>query len=510
MQVAGSSRLAVTLAPLVALVALAASAAAQRPAPKPSRPVATPSAAAAVPATAPAPSPFASAQGSVVDSIHNAPLVGASVQVDGTNRGAMTGEDGRYRIDSIPPGPHRITIGHALIDTLGISLVSQPIDFVAGQTETLDLSIPSAERLVSILCPPAVLRAWGPGALIGFVRDPDTGVPAVGSKVQLVYEQADPLGFKKTPRVREVAVDSAGNYRICGVPGDMSGKVQVFSKGVSSGEVPVAVDNGFLGLRSLSIVSQHQVVAVVKTDSIGKSTRFLRGTARVRGKVVNKSGQPLGGARVTVTGTGLTTLSRPNGDFVLDSLPSGTQSVEVRKLGYAATDVPVELTSATPASVRVTMEDFVPTLATMRVEAERDKGLMDVGYLQRKQTGMGFYMDGKQINKDALTFSDAMRVAPGLHVVPTGDGRTYQITSTRDPTGNGCVNFYVDGSYWREMSPGDIDQYVRPDEITAVEVYSSTTAPPQFVPAGQTNCATVVVWTVARTGRAATRKRSSP
>lgn len=511
MQVAGSSKLAAAFAPLAVLVALASSAAAQRPAQKLSKPATTsaPAPAVAAPAVSPAPAPstFAGAEGSVVDSVHNVPLVGASVQIEGTNRGGMTGEDGRYRIDSIPPGAHRIAIGHALIDTLGISLVSQPITFTAGETRTIDLAIPSAERLVSILCPPAVLRAWGPGALIGFVRDPDSGEPAVGTKVQLVYEQADPLGLKKTPRVREVAVDSAGNYRICGVPADMDGKVQVFSKGVSSGEVPATIDNGFLGLRSLSIVSQHRVVAVTKTDSAGKATRFLRGSARVRGKVVNKTGQPLGGARVTVTGTGLTTLSRPNGDFVLDSLPSGTQSVEVRKLGYAATDVAVELNSTQPASVRVAMEDFVPTLATMRVEAERDKGLMDVGYLQRKQTGLGYYMDGKVINKDALTFSDAMRVAPGLHVVPTGDGRTYQITSTRDPTGNGCVNFYVDGSYWREMSPGDIDQFVRPEEITGVEIYSSATAPPQFVPPGSTNCATVVVWTVARTGRSNARKK---
>lgn len=491
MQVAASSKLAA----VVAVFVIASAAAAQ----KPTQPIAQ--------AAAPAPPALATVQGMVVDSIHDAPLVGASVQVEGTTRGAMTGDDGRYRIDSIPPGAHRIVIGHALIDTIGVSLVSPPMQFTAGTTDTIDLAIPSAERLVAALCPPAMLKMWGPGAVVGFVRDPDTGAPAIGSKVQLVYEQADPLGFKKTPRVREVLVDSAGNYRICGVPGDMSGKIQVFSKGVSSGEVPASVDNGFLGLRSLSIVSQRAVVAVVKTDSTGRSTRLLRGTARVTGKVTKKTGEPLSGARVTVEGTGLTTLTRPNGTFVLDSLPSGTQSVEVRKLGYAATEVPVELASARPAAVTVTMEDFIPTLATMRVEAQAEKGLMDVGYLQRKQTGLGYYMDGKQINKDALTFSDAMRVVPSLHVVPTGDGRTYAITSTRDPSGNGCVNFYVDGSPWKEMSPGDIDQFVRPEEITAIEVYQGSTAPPQFVPAGSSNCATVVVWTVAKTNRPGSNRK---
>lgn len=495
MQLTASSRMAVVLA---VLVSLASGAAAQVP----TTPVAPPAT-----DSTPAVAMFASARGFVVDSVHNAPLAGASIQIEGTTRGALTGEDGRYHIDSIPPGAHRLIIGHPLIDTIGISLVSPPMQFTAGVLDTIDLSVPSPERLVSILCPPMVLRMRGPGALIGFVRDPDTGAPAVGSKVQLVFKQSDPLGLRKSDVVREAVVDSTGNYRICGLPADMSGSVQVFTKGVSSGEVPISIDNGFLGLRSLSIISHRAVAAVVKTDSTGRSTRLLRGEARVTGKVTSKAGKPLGGARVTVEGTGLTTLSRPNGTFVLDSLPSGTQTVEVRKLGYAATEVPVELAAARPANVSVTMDDFVATLATMRVEAERDKGLMKVGYLQRKQTGLGYYMDGDRINKNALTFSDAMRVVPGLHVVPVGDGHTYTIVSTRSPTGNGCVNFYVDGSYWQQMSPGDIDQFVRPEEITAVEVYSGSTAPPQFVPAGQTNCSTVVVWTVARTGRLQSTRR---
>ena len=60
------------------------------------------------------------------------------------------------------------------------------------------------------------------------------------------------------------------------------------------------------------------------------------------------------------------------------------------------------------------MSDAVPLLATMRVEAAKDKALSDVGYLQRKQTGMGYFMDGNQINKDAISFADVMRIAPGL------------------------------------------------------------------------------------------------
>ena len=90
-----------------------------------------------------------------------------------------------------------------------------------------------------------------------------------------------------------------------------------------------------------------------------------------------------------------------------------------------------------------------------------------------------------------------MRVSPGLRMDPTGDGRTNRIVDSRSAQG-GCVNFYVDNFPYPEMTPGDIDNFVRPDEVVAVEVYHGSETPAQFVKAGQSSCATIVVWTVAR------------
>jgi hypothetical protein len=383
---------------------------------------------------------------------------------------------------------------HPILDTIGIQLVSDRINFLPGVMVTRDLAIPSAARLASTVCSRAVLQIRGPAVLMGFVHDPDTGKPATGAKVELVYEQSDPLGLKKSNVTRSVNVDSVGNYRICGLPPDMKGKVQVFFNGVSSGEVSTSIDNTFVGLRSLSIVSAHQSVATVKTDS-GKVQTVIRGSARVTGRVVNKQGQPLMGARVSVPGTASVAITRPNGDFVLDSLPSGTQSLEVRKLGYALVDTAVELSMAEPARITVKMNDYVQTLATMRVEAQADRDLSQNGYLERKQTGMGRYIDGKDLRTDAMKFSDVVRQMPNLKIVPLGNGRDYVITSAREPV-TGCVNFYVDGFPFKELEPGDVDQFLRPSDVRAVEVYSGSTVPPQFTQAGQSKCEVVVVWTI--------------
>jgi hypothetical protein len=377
--------------------------------------------------------------------------------------------------------------------------------FAAGQAHDLDLAIPPAEKFAMAICNSAQ-RTLGPAAMVGFVKDADSNSPATGAKVELVYTVTDVIG-RKRQTVRSALADSAGLYRICGLPGDMTGKVQVFRNGVSSGEVPAEVTNGFLALRAFSIASQKQI-AEVKGDS-GKVVKIAQGSARVTGKVVDKTGKPLGGARIMLQGGGAAAVSRPNGEFTLDSLPSGTQALEVRKLGYAAADVPVELSANEPARTTVTLGDFIPTLEVMRVEAAADKALSKVGYLERKNSGMGFFMDGKQINHESLSFSDVMRVAPGLRITPVGDGRSYVITDSRSAS-NGCVNFYVDGTLWQTMQPGDIDQYVRPQELVAIEVYHGSQAPPQFTPPGQSSCAAIVAWTVARVRPDNTNNRKRP
>jgi hypothetical protein len=455
------------------------------------------------PATAPAAPGTASVKGFLIDSVHNAALSKALVVIEGANRSGATDADGHFRIDSIPPGPHRVAVLHPLLDTLGVLMRSPEFNFAAGEVKDLDLSIPSPERLASVFCTSAQ-RSRGPAMMLGFVRDPDSNGPAIGAKVQLVYSEADIIGRTQL-RTREATVDSTGGYKICGIPGDMSGKVQVFRNGVSSGEVPAEVTNGFLALRGFTIVSQHQTMVEIKGDS-GKVKRVARGTARVSGRVLDKKGQPLRDARVALQGGGTVALSRANGEFTLDSLPSGTQAIEVRKLGYSVTEVAVELSSNNTTPTTVTMSDAVPMLQTMRIEAAQDKALSDLGYLERKHTGMGRFYDGKQINHESMSFSDVMRIDPGLRISPTGDGRTYMITDARNAAG-GCVNVYVDGTYWEPMTPGDVDSYVRPSEMVAVEVYHGTETPPQFTKPGQSSCATIVVWTLARARPRETNKK---
>jgi hypothetical protein len=440
------------------------------------------------------------ATGVVFDSIRLRPLAGAVVRVDSSNLTATADSDGRFRIEGITPGIHYLRVEHTMLDTLGIALRSAAESFTAGGTWSGELATPSSERLIEILCS-AAWRARGPAALMGRVREADTGKPATGAKVSLVwYEVEISGGVRRAPRVREATVTADGTYRICGLPSQVDGRVQVLRGALTSGEIAISFGQDLLGLRSMSIAPPGQVVtvAVTSSDSARRPTRVALGNARLTGKIVNRSGQPLVGARVSVDGTDRVAISRTGGDFVLDSLPVGTQTVTARLLGYAPNEVAVELSSREPRAVTVRLEVFVPVLEAVRVTATRERALDDVGFTRRKRGAAGWFMDADAISsRNALQFTDLMRSAPGIRVSQSNGQQI--IESSRDPM-NGCVNVWLDGSMWRQMSPGDIDQFVKPYELGAVEVYSPTTTPAEYQEAGR-SCSTIIAWTTRRLDR---------
>jgi hypothetical protein len=474
--------------------------AAQRPTPR--TPVKT-----APPKPAPTPAVVAPPttgylQGVVMDSLHGQPLAGALVTVEGAARMAIADSLGRFLIDSIKPGAYRVLVDHPMLDTLGISLVTPPLTVGANELTHTVIPVPTGEYLANVFCTPA-RRALGPGALVGRVREPDSDVAALGARVSLVWYDPDPPGLpsnlrltKRPPRVREATVGADGTYRLCGLPEKYEGKLQAQRKdGGATAEVPVVQDGGLLALRSMSVAA---LPAVATKDSAGtRAAPQPRGTARVLGRVLNRNGAPVAGARVGLMGTSAATITRANGDFVLDSLPAGTQALVVRQIGYRPTEQAVDLSSRTPARVTVQLGAFVPELSPVEVVSRRDEGLQKVGYLDRKRTSAGGYFLGPdQLEKrNAQKFSDILRTTPGIRVQEQ-NGQA-MITSSRSAQGNGCVTMIVDGAQWQQLEPGDLDSFVQPGEVAAIEVYNGAAVPAQFATPGQ-DCAAVVVWTKTR------------
>ena len=444
---------------------------------------------------------FASISGSVVDSVHGVvPLVGATVQIGTTNRKGVTDANGRFTIDSIPAGQHSLMLVHPLLDTLAISIATREVPFQAGAPLAVELAVPSAQRVIEIHCA-AAWRARGPAAMVGKVLDADNDTPLVGAKVSLVWEQLSLTTLKKEPVVRTATVNADGTYKICGLPAGIAGNVQAEFSGKKTAEVSVTMDEtnplGFQSLRIGTVVvaettadSTARVTAVARGDS---APPRLRGPSRLTGKVINAAGAPVGNARVEVQGTGAISLSREDGSFGFSDLPSGTQQLVVRQLGFEPVERAVELSARAPQQVTVTLAKVarVQTLAAQEIVASKD-GLETLGFSRRQKIGFGYFMDTEAIDaRQATRMTDLFRSVPSLRVVPSG--MDYVIESARDAQG-GCVKYVVDGSPYNSLFPGDIDRLMPPHQVAAIEVYSGSNTPAEFQSAGNSSCTVIVMW----------------
>jgi hypothetical protein len=457
------------------------------------------------------PAPMATIAGIVYDSVHSAPLADATVTLEGTALGTLTNRLGIFEIDSIPPGSYKVRVEHVLLDSLGIQMMTQPFEVVDKDQKMVSLGIPSAATLVNISCP-AARRALGPSAVIGRLLDADTDRPIEGARVSVAWlEMSLNAGLRKVPRLREALTGPDGVYRICGLPAEFEGTLQAIAKGITTAEVRLKFEGEPLIVQGLKIGNSETVTASAadtaaqrrakETSGAGPSfsaPTLRRGNASLTGKVVSANGQPVVGARVDVVGTPGATLTREGGTFHLDSLPSGTQSVVVRQIGYAPVETPVELSTRAPAQVTVTMSKPATMLNTVVVKADREVGLERVGFIQRKRSGMGHYISSEDLMKRAPNMlTDVFRTVPGLRVSPAGNGMDYVVESSRNAMG-GCVKYYVDGAVWESVFPGDVDRLVPPQEIAAIEIYNGSSTPAQFQAAGASSCASIVIWTKTR------------
>lgn len=450
--------------------------------------------------------------GVAFDSVHMNPLVGALIRVEGTDRQAVADRTGAFVLDDIPPGTWPLKLIHPLLDTLGLQIGTRPIQFPLASEGQVTLATPSAETIVAGSCTAAQRRAWGPSMVMGRVMDADTDSAAVGTKVSIAwFETSLSTMLRPTPRVREATVRADGTYRICGLPARFDATLQGKRNGVTTAEVKISMQGGSLALQSLRIGSAATVqVSETQRDSgdararSGRTTAVAeplkKGPATLVGRVVNAAGSPVKGARIDVQGTAAAALTSESGEFAISGLPSGTQVLVARQLGFAPVEMNVELSARAPYRVNVLMKDPARVLQPMVVKAEREQGLDRVGFNRRMKAGMGQYLTTEQIEqRNPVYLSDLFRTMPGLRVNTTNGAP--QVESTR---GYGsCVNYYLDGSPWQSLYAGDLDQLVPPTEIAAVEVYNGSTTPAEFQQPGQSGCTAVVMWTRTRVNKRA-------
>lgn len=232
-------------------------------------------------------------QGRVLQRGTSTPVAGARVDLTGgagqVSQTAVTDENGAYQFSNLNTGRVRLVVTRA-----GYFDASRQITVTQGRTVTADFQLR--------------LRASQLASLSGTVTDTN-GTAIRGAVVTL--SGGTSTGMSDT-------TDSRGRYSITRIIPDTY-TVTVSASGFNSTTGTAALDQGGASVLNFSLTA------------IGAST------AGITGLVVDGNGQPIIGARVTITGgpvTGRTSTTDGNGQYQLLNLPAGTYTLRVNATGF--------------------------------------------------------------------------------------------------------------------------------------------------------------------------------
>jgi hypothetical protein len=428
---------------------------------------------------------FGFIRGVVYDSLLHAPLDSARVYINGTAISTMTDAGGRFRLDSVPAGRQVIAFEHEDLDSAGFATNLRRIDVAASRVTVVDLSVPSLETMHRAACPnglrPGVRDS---GIVYGSVTNVRTGARLARARVAVSWVRAgrgpDGRLLVTRPDVQS-ATDSLGNFYLCGVPSEYVVTVAASAGLFTSGRTELLLGRRGIARRDLAL----SLDSLQLPDSIG----LRHGTAVVMGRVLDEQDVPRPSARMSVDEAAGETFSDTDGRFALPGLPSGSQMLMARMIGYSAVHVPIKLRDHDTTLVTIHLR-AVTVLDTMRITATSRQAQIDLEDLQlRQRQGLGYFLSEEQVRR-RQSMRSVVQGLPGMYI----EGRSvFQFTIQTLVSGKPCpAAVYVDGL----QTTTDAIQSYRPDQLISVEWYPhGSQAPMKYQPMVNAECAVLLLWT---------------
>lgn len=214
-------------------------------------------------------------------------------------------------------------------------------------------------------------------------------------------------------------------------------------------------------------------------------------TYRFTGVVTDPSREPIPDAEVIVltpASAGRSTATDTRGRFNLGEFTAGPLSLRVRRLGYEARVVDVQVgLGGQNTSIEIALMIIPAELANVFVSGA--PGRLNEFFERRQKRGaFGRFLDHEEIRRKGPTHaSDLFRNVPGVSVKtnPSG-GNAIRIRNCQPMV-------LIDA----QRSPGaELDEVISPGDIAAIEFYpSSAGVPAQYLERGNRLCGLILVWT---------------
>ncbi len=248
--------------------------------------------------------------GIVYDSTTSAPLAEARVAVMGTSAIGNTGENGEFRLDSVPEGEHTLMFFHQRLGTLGVAGSTQQVVVRGESVAEAYLAIPSRETILTAWC--SAETNLGNTSIGGVVTDALTSVPLPGARVVAL---GDRVGVMQRRRVvAEARTGNSGEFRLCGLDADT--ELSITATFGTNATLPVEI--------------------VRAGPHVMDMTIHISDPVTINGTVMDYATRaPLPGAQVRLVGTNHDAITNAEGRFAFAGIPPGRQIIQTDNLGYA-------------------------------------------------------------------------------------------------------------------------------------------------------------------------------
>jgi hypothetical protein len=227
--------------------------------------------------------------------------------------------------------------------------------------------------------------------------------------------------------------------------------------------------------------------------------------------VYTTDGDAIEGAEVVDEASKTSALTTKTGTVSLSFLPEGATLVRIRKVGFAATTMLVNISAADTLPVMVMLKtgatELEKVVTTDTARRFISPGLR--GFQERMAKGGGYFIDAKELRKwDSGPITPALRNLPGIEIIcirTNGPrrGECYASNKRAPATSadHDCpVDIYMDGALFFQAVGasaqfGNDLQRLQTTQFAGVEYYSGMSrVPPEFNKSGA-RCGVLVLWT---------------
>jgi hypothetical protein len=315
--------------------------------------------------------------GVTFDSLTGLPIRGAFITLG--SRSTLSDSLGRFEFDSVAPGTYRATMQHDQLDSLGLGGITTTV-VVSENMAPVRIATPSIMTMWSRVCPGRAPQ--DSGFVFGTVLDAATKTPVRGAPIIATWidlrSEGRTVGGKEW-RLESTTADD-GSFVLCGVP-----------RGNGGGR------HSHRG----SVVAPSQDMVLSMTSPVRRQDLALPDPAAaargvVRGRVVSDA-KPVPNARVVV-GSSPEVRTADDGQFIVRSVPAGTQQIEVQGIGFTAVTKILNVGGNDTVDVELDVQRVV-RLDSVVVRASAAREQLKRDFDDRRRRGSGYFRDSTQIGK---------------------------------------------------------------------------------------------------------------